>query len=87
MDDFWLKFKDSAGNNLCYTGVLNRLSQIRIAENIELAQRAKDEYGEKFAEIFRYRKSGKWVPKTKASQIAKQYRILHGMDLGIEDDE
>lgn len=62
-----------------YTAILSKLAEERSAENNRIVQLAKDEYGDSFASTFGYRRRGVWVPKTKAVDIARQYRAIHGL--------
>lgn len=59
-----------------YTAIVDRLAQSRKEKDSELASRAKQEYGDKFSNIFCYKKNGACFVKTKACDIAKQYRRL-----------
>lgn len=83
MEAFWDDFSVDK-KHLGYTAILNRLENRRIAENHRLVALAKEEYGDSFADTFKYRRAGAWVTKTKASDIATQYRELHNME--AEDD-
>ena len=69
------------------TGIQAHLKRIRQAEDATLAAQARDEYGAKFSNIFTYKKSGVSHVKTKACDIAKQYRMLKGIENIYEDDE
>ena len=64
---------------LGYTAILAKLADERSTENNRIVQLAKDEYGDSFASTFGYRRRGVWVPKTKAVDIARQYRAIHGL--------
>jgi hypothetical protein len=66
-----------------YTAIVDRLAQERKENNSEMASRAKDEYGDDFGKIFRYKKNGASFVKVKACDIAKQYRMLKN----IPDDD
>lgn len=69
------------------TAIQARLKQIRKEDDTLLAARAREEYGAEFANTFTYKKSGVFHVKTKARDIAKQYRILKGIENIYGDDE
>ncbi|CAA7267738.1 unnamed protein product [Cyclocybe aegerita] len=82
-EEFWARFQ-AGGKRLGYKVILDRLAEQRMAENSRLCERAKVEYGDAFPSIFSYTKSGKTYVKSKASDVAKQYRELKGM---VDEDE
>ena len=51
------------------------------------AQKARDEFGSSFNTTFSYVKSGRRHVKTKAGDIAKQYRLLKNICDNNNDDE
>ena len=63
-----------------YTPILAHLAQQQVAEDSAICEIAKAEYGKKFSSIFFYVKNGKKSTKVRASSIAKQYRMLKGID-------
>lgn len=69
------------------TAIQARLTQIRKDEDAALAARAREEYGAEFDKMFTYKKSGIIHVKTKACDVAKQYRILKGIENINEDDD
>ena len=69
-----------------YKVILNRLAEERKATNERLRQQARDEFGTAFDTTFMYMKNGQHHVKTKASDVAKQYRLLKGIK-GDDDDE
>ena len=69
------------------TGIQAHLKQIRQDEDAALAVHAREEYGVEFANIFTYKKGGVSHVKTKACDIAKQYRMLKGIENIYDDDE
>ncbi|KAF8801124.1 hypothetical protein BYT27DRAFT_7115818 [Phlegmacium glaucopus] len=79
-EEFWKEFSDEGGHRLTYTAIITRLAKLRADEDARLAEKAKAEYGEAFASHFSYRKGGVMYVKTKAADIAKQYRELCGID-------
>ena len=72
--DFWREFSDASGQKLSYTTIVDRLTQIRKEQDKKMADRARVYYGEKFKNIFVYKKSGALFVKTKDHDIAKQFR-------------
>ncbi|KJA12688.1 hypothetical protein HYPSUDRAFT_152296 [Hypholoma sublateritium FD-334 SS-4] len=85
MNAFWNHFSDG-GEHLGYTAILNRLADERSAENNRIVQLARDEYGDSFSSTFGYRRRGLWVSKTKAVDIAKQYRSIHKLADPFDDE-
>ena len=75
-DDFWREFSTASGKRLMYTAIVDRLAQARKENDIEMASRAKREYGDEFSKVFCYKKNGACFVKVKACDIAKQYRKL-----------
>lgn len=69
------------------TAIQARLKRIRQDEDAILAAHTWEEYGAEFANIFTYKKSGVSHVKTKACDIAKQYRTLKSIANIYEDDE
>ncbi|CAA7264058.1 unnamed protein product [Cyclocybe aegerita] len=85
-DEFWAHFVVD-GKPLGYKAILDKLAEWRGVENNMLCERAKLEYGEQFSSIFSYTKNGRKCVKTKASDVAKQYRELQGIQDNDDDDE
>jgi len=71
---------------LGYKSILRRLAAERKATNERLYHQARNEFGTAFATTFSYMKNGQRHVKTKASDIAKQYVSLKGIQ-GYDDDE
>ena len=82
----FLNHFSEGSEHLGYTAILAKLADERSAENNQIAQLAKDEYGDSFATTFGYRRLGMWVPKTKAIDIAKQYRGINGLADPFDND-
>ncbi|KAF9471374.1 hypothetical protein BDN70DRAFT_820084 [Pholiota conissans] len=75
IEDFYAKFTVN-GQQLGYTAILAQLEEERMAEDHQIAQLAREEYGPDFDRIFGYKKGKTWVTKTKSCKIAEQYRKL-----------
>jgi hypothetical protein len=71
---------------LGYKAILRRLAAERQATNERLLQQARSEFGTTFDTTFSYVKDGQRHVKTKASDVAKQYLSLKGLQ-GYDDDE
>ncbi len=82
----FLDHYSGGGEPLGYTAILAKLADERSAENSRIVQLAKDEYGESFSSTFGYRRHGVWVPKTKAVDVARQYRAIHGISDVLGDE-
>ena len=76
--DFWKDFTDNEGNRMTYTAIVKKLTANRLRSDAEVAKQAKEEFGNRFNEVFIYRKNGVKHVKTKAADIAKQYRVIKG---------
>jgi hypothetical protein len=74
--DFWQEFSDSTGTRVNYTAIVNRLKELRVEENGQLAEQAKKEYGDRFASMFVYRKHGQVHVMSKSADIARMYQKL-----------
>jgi hypothetical protein len=85
-DDFWREFSTASGKRLTYTAIVDRLAQARKENDSEIASRAKQEYGDEFSKVFCYKKNGACFVKVKASDIAKQYRMLKNITDDSADD-
>jgi hypothetical protein len=74
---------------LGYKLILRRLAEERKATNEQLCQQAKNEFGTAFDTTFSYVKNGQRHVKAKASDVARQYILLKGMndDDGDEGDD
>lgn len=83
-ETFWSKFS-FRGKRLSVTGILKKMRSTRLAEDKDLANRARLEYGDRFQDIFWYRKgstSGQdnhHLVMQKPCAIAKHYRERHGL--------
>ena len=69
-----------------YKAILRQLAAERKATNEQLLQQARSEFGSTFDTKFSYIKDGQRHVKTKASDVAKQYLSLKGVQ-GYSDDE
>jgi hypothetical protein len=85
-DDFWREFSTASGKRLTYTAIVDQLAQARKENDSEIASRAKQEYGDEFSKVFCYKKNGACFVKVKASDIAKQYRMLKNITDDSADD-
>jgi hypothetical protein len=65
---------------LGYKLILRQLAEERKAANDRLYQQAKNEFGNDFDIMFSYMKNGQRHVKAKASDVARQYILLKGMD-------
>ncbi|EDR13955.1 uncharacterized protein LACBIDRAFT_321655 [Laccaria bicolor S238N-H82] len=81
---FWDEFSHN-GERLCFTKIVQQLSELRKDEDQATAEHARAEYAANFPSFFLYKKN--WVShiKTKPSDIAKTYRLLKGIS-GVESD-
>ena len=73
-----------------YKSILRRLAEERKATNEQLLQQARSEFGAAFDTTFSYVKDGQRHVKTKASDVAKQYLTLKGIqgyDEECNDDD
>jgi hypothetical protein len=82
--NFWEEFSHN-GQRLCFTKIVQRLSELRKDEDQATAERARAEYGADFLSFFSYKKNGVSYIKTKPSDIAKTYRLLKGIS-GVDSD-
>jgi hypothetical protein len=71
---------------LGYKAILRRLAAERQETNERLLRQARNEFGTAFDTKFSYVKDGQRHVKTKASDVAKQYLSMKGMQ-GHNDDE
>jgi hypothetical protein len=71
---------------LGYKVILRRLAAERKATNERLLQQARNEFGTTFNTKFSYMKDGQRHVKTKASDVARQYLSLKGVQ-GYNDAE
>jgi uncharacterized protein YycO len=74
-DQFWAEFSGD-GKNMSFTAITKRLRQIRVTEDQELAEKARQEYGDSFATTFSYRRGGNIYIMTDPTTIANHYRSL-----------
>lgn len=77
--EFWIQFSNNAGNHMAYSHIISSLAERQKEKDIELVEKAKDEYSDQFKQIFTYRKGDSICIKVKPCEIAKQYRALHGL--------
>ena len=69
-----------------YKAILRRLAAEQQVTNERLLQQARSEFGTAFDTKFSYVKDGQRHVKMKASDVAKQYLSMKGMQ-GYNDDE
>ncbi|EDR02426.1 uncharacterized protein LACBIDRAFT_332289 [Laccaria bicolor S238N-H82] len=81
---FWDEFSHN-GEQLCFTKIVQRLSELRKDEDQATAECARAEYAANFPSFFSYKKNGVSHIKTKPSDIGKTYRLLKGIS-GVEAD-
>ncbi|KAJ3904864.1 hypothetical protein F5879DRAFT_953002 [Lentinula edodes] len=74
-EEFWSEFQTDAGEPMNWTSILERLRELRINRDEELAERARAEYGSRFPVLFSYR--GKVM--LKSSSIANRYLSLQNV--------
>jgi hypothetical protein len=75
--DFWQEFSDPTGTTrMNYTAIVNRLKELRVEENGQLVEQARNEYGDRFASTFVYRKHGQTHVMCKSADIARMYQKL-----------
>lgn len=67
------------GKYLSYTTIVQRLAKQREAEDAELTETARSEYGARFEEVFNYRRGSDFFVMRKPAIIAKHYRTLKGL--------
>jgi hypothetical protein len=79
-EEFWSEFSTSSCKRLSYTAIVGRLQEQREAADLVLAEKAREEYGNRFNNVFSYRGRGsEMVVMSKTSDIAKHYRKTHGL--------
>ncbi|KAJ4484560.1 hypothetical protein C8R41DRAFT_868552 [Lentinula lateritia] len=74
-EEFWSEFQTDAGEPMNWTSILERLRELQINCDEELAERARAEYGSRFPVLFSYR--GKVM--LKSSSIANRYLSLQNV--------
>ena len=84
--NFWNEFSHN-GQQLCFTKIVQRLSELHKDEDQATAECARAEYAADFLTFFLYKKNGVSYIKTKPSDIAKTYRLLKGMSGGDSEGE
>ena len=78
--EFWSEFTTPAGKPLSYTAIVRQLQEQHEAADLILAEKARQEYGNRFNDVFSYRGRGsEQVVMSKTSDIAKHYRRLHDL--------
>jgi hypothetical protein len=81
---FWTIFS-SGGRKLNTTRILDKMRKARLAEDKVLADKARLEYGNRFEDVFCYRKGNTEVKDNSSvvmsmpSAIARHYRARHGL--------
>ncbi|KAJ7908586.1 hypothetical protein B0H13DRAFT_2331240 [Mycena leptocephala] len=80
-DEFWLACRSKDGGKMSYTAICTALRNERKNADKDLAEQARQEYGEEFESKFSYRcsKTNARVVMSKASSIAKEYKRLQGL--------
>jgi len=76
-EGFWQKYSSPDGMHMAYTTICKMMKQERIAADRIDAERAKEEYGDRFCAVFEYRRGGERHVMNKPATIAKHYRSLH----------
>jgi hypothetical protein len=61
---------------MSFTAILNQLKEERVAADHQLAEEARERYGNDFELMFKYRRGGTHHVRDKESAIAKHYRDL-----------
>ncbi|KAJ7364269.1 hypothetical protein DFH08DRAFT_682047, partial [Mycena albidolilacea] len=81
LDEFWRAFQSRDGGRMSYTAICATLRNEHKDANKDLADLARQEYGDDFESTFSYRcsKTNTRVVMTKASSIAKEYKHLKGL--------
>lgn len=74
--EFWTEFSIE-GKHLSYTMILQRLRKDRHQADVEIAEKAKGEYGSAFSEKFSYIQGGVRMEMKDPTTIAKRYRELN----------
>ena len=78
--EFWSEFTAPTGKPLSYTAIVRQLQEQCEAADLVLAEKAQQEYGNRFNNIFSYRGHGsEQVVMSKTSDIVKHYRRLHDL--------
>ncbi|KAF8258446.1 hypothetical protein EI94DRAFT_1754671 [Lactarius quietus] len=76
-EGFWQKYSSPDGMHMAYSTICKMMKQERIAADRIDAERAKEEYGDRFCAVFEYRRGGERHVMNKPATIAKHYRSLH----------
>ncbi|KAH7903549.1 hypothetical protein BJ138DRAFT_1120269 [Hygrophoropsis aurantiaca] len=76
---FWADFKQANGQPMKYTAITKRLRQERMAVDREVADQAREEYGDRFGETFKYRQGADWYVMKDPAKIASRYRDLRAL--------
>jgi hypothetical protein len=74
-NQFWAEFSVD-GKHMTFSAITKCLCETRLADDKELAEVAKQEYGDLFAQTFSYRRGGKVFIMTDPTSIANRYRSL-----------
>ena len=70
-----------------YKVILHQLAAERKTANERIHQQARREFGAAFDTTFSYMKDGQRHVKTKASDVAKQYLLLKGVQCYNDDED
>lgn len=73
-EEFWATYSGEDGKHLTFTVICRLLREERLAEDKELYERLKVEYGPSFGEIFTYRRGGQTYVMTNPTRVANKYR-------------
>ncbi|KAF9027806.1 hypothetical protein BDZ89DRAFT_1160573 [Hymenopellis radicata] len=74
--EFWNHFSTKDGKRRSIAQILRQLKEERTSRNTNLAQQARVYYGDRFNELFRYRKGGRTEVMQKDDCIARRYLQL-----------
>ncbi|KAF9022871.1 hypothetical protein BDZ89DRAFT_1137063 [Hymenopellis radicata] len=78
--EFWNHFSTKDGKRRSIAQILQQLKEERTSRNTNLAQQARAHYGDRFNELFRYRKGGRTEVMQKDDCIARHYlQLQHGV--------
>jgi hypothetical protein len=75
---FWSKYS-SDSTALPLTKILDKMKTTRVQGDLEIAELAKQQYGQDFAQFFSYRVAGCTTPRllVRPDAIARRFRSLH----------
>jgi hypothetical protein len=61
---------------MSYTAICKALKEERMANDHHLAEKARTDFGDRFEELFEYRRGGEHLVRNKDSAVARRYRDL-----------